>query len=131
MAFSVPAATAGWGWRDDGSAEVDQPEADNEASARRPNASRTTWTLAAHFRHPPRLPGGAQTNLRERSLAEVGRHTKVVGRFPGEDSCLALVWAVLDLVAIYRQRRSLQRTRPRTPSSESDTNAHRQQSPAA
>jgi len=23
--------------------------------------------------------------------------TKVMGRFPGEDSCLSLVWAVLDL----------------------------------
>ena len=25
------------------------------------------------------------------------RRTKVMGRFPGEDSCLTLVWAVLDL----------------------------------
>ena len=25
------------------------------------------------------------------------RRTKVIGRFPGEQSCLALVWAVLDL----------------------------------
>ena len=25
------------------------------------------------------------------------RRTKVIGRFPGEDSCLTLVWAVLDL----------------------------------
>jgi hypothetical protein len=38
------------------------------------------------------------TNLLERSLGEVKRRTKVIGRFPGEDSCLSLVWAVLDLV---------------------------------
>jgi len=34
----------------------------------------------------------------ERSLEEVRRRTKVVGRFPGETSCLSLCWAVLDLV---------------------------------
>ena len=38
------------------------------------------------------------TNLLERSLGEVKRRTKVMGRFPGEDSCLTLVWAVLDLL---------------------------------
>jgi hypothetical protein len=37
------------------------------------------------------------TNLLERSLAKVKRRTKVIGRFPGEISCLTLVWAVLDL----------------------------------
>ena len=39
----------------------------------------------------------ALTNLLERSLGEVKRRTKVIGRFPGETSCLTLVWAVLDL----------------------------------
>ena len=34
----------------------------------------------------------------ERSLGEVRRRTKVIGRFPGEQSCLSLCWAVLDLV---------------------------------
>jgi putative transposase len=38
------------------------------------------------------------TNLLERSLGEVRRRTKVIGRFPGESSCLSLCWAVLDLV---------------------------------
>jgi putative transposase len=34
-----------------------------------------------------------------RTLARRGqRRTKVIGRFPGETSCLTLVWAVLDLV---------------------------------
>ena len=31
------------------------------------------------------------------ALGEVKRRTKVIGRFPGETSCLTLVWAVLDL----------------------------------
>ena len=31
----------------------------------------------------------------ERSLEEVRRRTKVIGRFPGESSCLSLCWAVL------------------------------------
>ncbi len=38
------------------------------------------------------------TNLLERSLGEIRRRTKVIGRFPGEQSCLSLCWAVLDLV---------------------------------
>jgi hypothetical protein len=38
------------------------------------------------------------TNLLERSLEEVRRRTKVIGRFPGETSCLTLAWAVMDLV---------------------------------
>jgi hypothetical protein len=33
----------------------------------------------------------------ERSLEEVKRRTKVIGRFPGETSCLSMCWAVLDL----------------------------------
>ncbi len=37
------------------------------------------------------------TNLLERSLGEVRRRTKMMGRFPGESSGLSLVWAVLDL----------------------------------
>jgi len=37
------------------------------------------------------------TNLLERSLGEVKRRTKVIGPFPGETSCLTVVWAVLDL----------------------------------
>jgi hypothetical protein len=38
------------------------------------------------------------TNLLERSLEEVRRRTKVIGRFPGETSCLTMAWAVMDLV---------------------------------
>jgi putative transposase len=46
---------------------------------------------------PDQTPGWRSTNLLERSLGEVKRRTKVIGRFPGETSCLTLVRAVLDL----------------------------------
>jgi putative transposase len=55
--------------------------------------------LVAHLRYPPRhRRRWRSTNLLERSLGEVKRRTKVMGRFPGEQSCLSLVWAVLDLL---------------------------------
>jgi len=40
--------------------------------------------------------GCGSTDLLERSLEEVKRRTKVIGRFPGEASCLSFCWAVLD-----------------------------------
>jgi putative transposase len=36
------------------------------------------------------------TNLIERTFGETRRRVKVIGRLPGERSCLSLVWAVLD-----------------------------------
>jgi transposase-like protein len=55
--------------------------------------------LVVHLRYPIRhRRRWRSTNLLERSLGEVKRRTKVMGRFPGEDSCLTLVWAVLDLL---------------------------------
>jgi hypothetical protein len=36
----------------------------------------------------------------ERSLEEVRRRTKVIGRFPGETSCLTMAWAVMDRVIV-------------------------------
>lgn len=36
------------------------------------------------------------TNLIERTFGETKRRTKVIGRLPGEDSALKLLWAVLD-----------------------------------
>jgi putative transposase len=36
------------------------------------------------------------SNLIERTFGETRRRTKVIGRLPGETSCLGLVWAVLD-----------------------------------
>lgn len=54
--------------------------------------------LVVHLRYPStHRRRWRSTNLLERSLAEVKRRTKVIGRFPGETSCLTLVWAVLDL----------------------------------
>lgn len=55
--------------------------------------------LTVHLRYPPRLRKRLRsTNLLERSLEEVRRRTKVIGRFPGETSCLTTAWAVMDLV---------------------------------
>ena len=54
--------------------------------------------LVVHLRYPLRHRNRwRSTNLLERSLGEVRRRTKVIGRFPGETSCLTLVWSVLDL----------------------------------
>jgi Transposase, Mutator family len=39
------------------------------------------------------------TNLIERTFGETRRRIKVIGRLPGERSCLSLVWAVLDRAA--------------------------------
>lgn len=36
------------------------------------------------------------SNLIERTFGETRRRAKVIGRFPGETSCVSLVWAVLD-----------------------------------
>ena len=55
--------------------------------------------LAVHLAYPLRLKRRLRsTNLLERSLEEVRRRTKVIGRFPGETSCLTMAWAVMDLV---------------------------------
>ncbi len=69
------------------------------ATSRLPAASltistRSSCTLRYPLRHRERW---RSTNLLERSLGEVRQRTKVMGRFPGETSCLSLVWAVLDL----------------------------------
>ena len=49
----------------------------------------------------PRFPAEHQRRVRhsnfiERTFGETRRRTKVIGRLPGETSCLSLVWAVLD-----------------------------------
>jgi transposase-like protein len=77
--------------------------------------------LVVHLRYPPRhRRRWRSTNLLERSLGEVKRRTKVMGRFPGEESCLTLVWAVLDLLITHQtngihfnqlDRQRLKRTR--------------------
>jgi transposase-like protein len=77
--------------------------------------------LVVHLRLPVRhRRRWRSTNLLERSLGEVKRRTKVMGRFPGETSCLTLVWAVLDLLITHQtngirftqlDRQRLKRTR--------------------
>jgi putative transposase len=59
-----------------------------------------------HLRSPTRhRRRWRSTNLLERSLAEVKRRTKVIGRFPGETSCLTLFWAVLDFYITHTKNR--------------------------
>ena len=59
--------------------------------------------LVVHLRYPVRhRRRWRSTNLLECSLGEVKRRTKVMGRFPGETSCLTLVWAVLDLLITHQ-----------------------------
>ena len=43
---------------------------------------------------------GRHTNLLERTFGESRRRVKVIGRLPGEHSCLSLVWAVLDRASV-------------------------------
>src|SRR5436309_9158284 len=69
------------------------------ATSQPPAASQTISTRSSRTCDTP--SGTAKrwrsTNLLERSLGEVRRRTKVMGRFPDETNCLSLVWAVLDL----------------------------------
>ena len=53
--------------------------------------------LTAHLRFPrEHWKRVRHTNLIERTFGESRRTVKVVGRLPGERSCLSLLWAVLD-----------------------------------
>jgi putative transposase len=75
---------------------VDELERAGYASAARCLAD-DLEALVVHLRYPLRhRKRWRSTNLLERTLGEVKRRTKVIGRFPGEESCLSLVWAVLD-----------------------------------
>lgn len=54
-------------------------------------------SLAVHLRFPAEHWRRIRhTNLIERTFGETRRRTKVIGRLPGERTCTALVWAVLD-----------------------------------
>lgn len=54
-------------------------------------------TLTVHLRFPREHHKRIRhTNLIERTFGETRRRVKVIGRLPGERSCLSLVWAVLD-----------------------------------
>jgi putative transposase len=54
-------------------------------------------SLTVHLRFPrEHWRRIRHTNLIERTFGESRRRVKVIGRLPGERSCLTLVWAVLD-----------------------------------
>jgi putative transposase len=54
-------------------------------------------SLAVHLRFPKEhWKRCRHTNLIERTFGETRRRTKVIGRLPGERTCVALVFAVLD-----------------------------------
>jgi transposase-like protein len=81
---------------------VDQLDSDGFTAAARCLADDID-ALVVHLRYPLRhRRRWRSTNLLERSLGEVKRRTKVMGRFPGETSCLTLVWAVLDLLITHQ-----------------------------
>ena len=53
--------------------------------------------LTAYLRFPAEHhPRVRHSNFIERTFGETRRRTKVIGRPPGETTCLTLVWAVLD-----------------------------------
>ena len=54
-------------------------------------------SLTVHLRFPrPHWKRIRHSNFIERTFGESRRRVKVIGRLPGETSCLSLVWAVLD-----------------------------------
>ena len=53
--------------------------------------------LTAYLRFPAERHNRVRhSNFIERTFGETRRRVKVIGRLPGETSCLTLVWAVLD-----------------------------------
>jgi len=71
-------------WRDSYPAAVRILLTDREALTHYLRTPREHWT---RVRHP---------NFIERTFGETRRRVKVIGRLPGETSCVCLVWAVLD-----------------------------------
>ncbi|MGH2498751.1 MAG: transposase, partial [Candidatus Limnocylindria bacterium] len=57
------------------------------------NIKELTTYLRFPVEHRERI---RHTNLLERAFGETRRRVKVIGRLPGETSCMSLVWAVLD-----------------------------------
>jgi transposase-like protein len=54
-------------------------------------------SLTVYLRFPrEHWPRARHSNFIERTFGETRRRVKVIGRLPGEYSCLTLVWAVLD-----------------------------------
>jgi len=67
--------------------------------------------LISYLRFPVEHWGRIRhSNFIERTFGETRRRVKVIGRLPGERSCLSLVWAVLDRAS--RGWRGVQQTIP-------------------
>ncbi|MEU6881428.1 transposase [Streptomyces sp. NPDC046712] len=68
------------------------------AAMRAMAADRASLTVYLRFpaEHHKRI---RRSNFIERTFGETRRRVKVIGRFPGETSCVSLVWAVLDCVS--------------------------------
>src|SRR5204863_8924017 len=67
--------------------------------------------LITYLRFPAEHHGRIRhSNFIERTFGETRRRVKVIGRLPGERSCLSLVWAVLDRAS--RGWRGVQQTIP-------------------
>jgi putative transposase len=71
-------------WRDAYPAAVRCLLSDREQLTHYLRTPREHWTRVRH------------SNFIERTFGETRRRVKVIGRLPGETSCLGLVWAVLD-----------------------------------
>ena len=71
-------------WRDSYPAAVRALLADRESLTVYLRFPREHWNRIRH------------SNFIERTFGETRRRVKVIGRLPGEHSCLSLVWAVLD-----------------------------------
>ena len=57
-------------------------------------------SLTTYLRFPPEHHKRIRhSNFIERTFGETRRRVKVIGRFPGETSCVSLVWVVLDRAA--------------------------------
>jgi putative transposase len=71
-------------WRDSYPAAVRALLSDRDSLTHYLRLPREHWTRVRH------------SNFIERTFGETRRRVKVIGRLPGETSCLSLVWAVLD-----------------------------------
>ena len=71
-------------WRDSYPAAVRSLLADRESLTVYLRFPREHWTRVRH------------SNFIERTFGETRRRVKVIGRLPGEHTCISLVWAVLD-----------------------------------
>ncbi|HXT43513.1 MAG TPA: transposase [Pseudonocardiaceae bacterium] len=71
-------------WRDAYPAAVRILLSDRDSLTHYLRCPREHWTRVRH------------SNLIERTFGQTRRRAKVIGRLPGETSCIPLVWAVLD-----------------------------------